>query len=261
MSFFSAITICVALHAVPPLSDDQRVQLTTAGDFSPRFDEAALYPLLQNASLWQLGDETGAMIPDYPDLLTNPGDHRGRLFLIEGLFAGVPEGESLKIGPLTRPGPWDDKLKWWGIVVDQDRDDVVIVYLLDPPAPPRAGAKVRLVARFYKPWNDFDRQQPPQPTSYLTFVGQSVTILAGSTDASGPNPATPLIGAVVVLAVGLFVMRRALKPKLRVPHGRQSNPNPTDQQPNEHTLDMQDPHLPLPDDPAQALNLLIDQHE
>lgn len=49
------LIVCIIaslLAALPPLSDDGRTQLDTATDFGPANDEAALYPLLENALLW-----------------------------------------------------------------------------------------------------------------------------------------------------------------------------------------------------------------
>ena len=206
MNAAAAITLFVAL-TVTPLDDAQRAQLSTAGDFDEQFDQGALYPLLHNAATWQPGDEAGAQVPDYASIMQRPADARGGLFLIEGQFAGVPDGQTVAYGPLARPGPWDGKLQWWGVVVEQwspgvdqpagddDNPQAVIAYLVNPPTaaddPPRAGDRVRLVARFYKVWRDVD--QNDQTRDYLTFVGHFATLPGGSGSTAPVDRRTPVV--------------------------------------------------------------------
>ncbi len=244
------------VQGVPPLTPDQQAQVDTATDFVREFDEGALYPLLEDALRWPEGDEAGAMIPDYEAIMKSPGDYRGGLFLIEGLFAGTPRGGS-EVRRLTRPGPWDDQLVWWGIVVDAQRDEVVVVYLVDPPPPPAAGAKVRLVGRFFKVLEDFDRSRPPKPTNYLLFVGRSASVLGGQEIGGRSTPGiTPLLGMVVVLGLGWYVVRRMLRPK---PGANQARRALRGEDHDEADLD--DPVIDdLPKDPAEALDALSQQH-
>ena len=190
--------LIVAVQATVPLTQPQRVQLDSATDFSSRFDEAALYPLLQNALAWEAGNEAGAVVPDYAAILKAPADHRGTLFLIEGLFAGTPRGGTLSVTPLSRGGAWDDRLQQWVVVVDPVKDDVAVVYLVDPPPAPSAGAEVRLVARFYKVLADQDRHG--RPTDYLTFVGKSAAVQTSGTGRDTSWGVWPLLGAMLLLA-------------------------------------------------------------
>lgn len=162
-----------AFAAVPPLTDAQRQQLQTTQDYTPSWDEGALYPLLENVWQWERQDEAGAMIPDWESIKASPAEHRGRLFVIEGQLAGPPEKVPFK---LARPGPWDDKLQRWGILYRINPDEVAVIYLLDPPAPgstPRAASHVRILSRFYKMWRFKDRQG--KPTDYPVFIARTVT--------------------------------------------------------------------------------------
>jgi len=204
MAALILVVLGAAVSSLTPLTDAQRAQLDTAEDFTQRFDTAALYPLLHNAAQWTPGDEAGAAVPDYGQIQADPKRHRGEAFLIEGLFAGVPEGETLRIRSLSRPGPWDGKLEQWVVVVDPDSeaDEVAVVYLTDPPPHPREGTRVRMPARFYKVLDDFDRSPTPRPTQYLTFVGRGAEVLGSSLHILGGGgavvrgAATPVLDAL-----------------------------------------------------------------
>ncbi len=266
MNAAAVITLFVAL-TVTPLDDAQRAQLSTAGDFDEQFDQGALYPLLHNAATWQPGDEAGAQVPDYASIMQRPADARGGLFLIEGQFAGVPDGQTVAYGPLARPGPWDGKLQWWGVVVEQwspgvdqpagddDNPQAVIAYLVNPPTaaddPPRAGDRVRLVARFYKVWRDVD--QNDQTRDYLTFVGHFATVPGGSgstapvDQSSSILPGMPaLLGVIILLAVGWVALRMAARKAPRHAPPQRDHRDPV--------TDERDP--PLPSDAAEALDAM-----
>src|SRR5690606_20986373 len=124
--------LLVLTLALPPLSEVQRAQLDTAADHSPLLDEAAWYPLIDNALAWQAGDVAGAAAPDYAALLATPQAARGALFLIEGQLARA------RRTPIARPGPWGDALTEWAIVIDANEPDdpaddrVAIAHLVDP---------------------------------------------------------------------------------------------------------------------------------
>lgn len=256
MNAMLTVMLLAAVQAVEPLTPAQQTQLDTATDHSRQFDEGALYPLLHNALKWDKGDEAGATIPDYAQIMKAPPRHRGRLFLIEGLFAGVPRGGTLKVQRLTRPGPWDDKLEQWVIVVDPAKDEVAVVYLVDPPPPPSAATKVRLVGRFYKVLQDFDRSKPPKPTDYLLFVGNSATVLEATGNKGWTLGATPLLGVLVITAGAWFFLRRMLHAKsltsrrLKQPQNQTTEPKPDGEAAPE-----------LPKDPADALRILEHQEQ
>ncbi len=250
MCVFLTAMLCAATQAVVPLNQQQQTQVDSATDFSGRFDEGALYPLLHNALGWQDRDETGAVVPDYPSLFEQPALHRGQLFLIEGLFAGVPRDGSLAVAGLTRAGPWDDKLQQWVVVVDQQRDEVAVVYLVDPPPAPPAGTDIRLVARFYKVLSDTDRQG--RPTDYLTFVGKNV-VLGQITGRGGSAMGfAPLVGALLLLAGGWYVLRRTVYARpLRRPIGAGRKAQGDQAAPGDEGAG-----VPLPKNPADALSAL-----
>lgn len=239
------------LQAVIPLTEMQRAQIDSATDFTARFDEGALYPLLKNALQWQGTDEAGAIIPDYAAICQSPQEHRGKLFLIEGLFAG----RSLPV-KLSRAGPWDDQLQQWVVVVDSEKDEVAVVYLVSPPPVPRAGVPVRMAARFYKVWADKDRHG--QPTNYLTFVGRQA-VVKGSRGATGPGwGGQPLIGALVLLAGGWYFLRRTMRAKLS-PHQQRRRELKRSSQID---IDETDTAVTaLSQDPAEALGMLEQLHK
>ncbi len=247
--FAGVLGLCV--QAVQPLTDAQRTQIDTASDFDARFDDGALYPLLQNALLWQPGDESGAAVPDYQAILKEPATHRGQLFLIEGLFAG----RARDIDGLTRPGPWDGKLTEWVVVVNPAKDDVVVVYLVDPPPTPPTSAKVRLPGRFYKVLADKDLNG--KPTDYLLFVGRTAATQAGANPPSATtNGMTAAFLVVALLGGGWYVLRRSLqaKPLRSKAHTQRLLQSHSDAPDDDEAID-------LPEDPAQALDLLERHHQ
>ena len=212
-AFVLTLLLCqAAWAAVPDLTEAQRIQLGTATDRVDYFDEAALYPLLTNAVEWDPNaSEAGAMVPDYEAMRTDPDKYRGQLFLIEGLFGGVPKDETSLVGPLQRPGAWDGKLQRWGIETDPQTEHVVAVLLVGAPPPPRAGMPVRLTARFYKVWQIENRNG--QPTDYLLFVGKTAHWRARAGGASGEGYGSTVLVGVLVAAAGafLFLLRRSFR--------------------------------------------------
>ena len=253
------ILVCPA-WAVVPLTEAQRAQLSTATDFGPRFDEAALYPLLANAAQWTPGDEAGATIPDYAAILQTPADHRGELFLIEGDFAGRAQ----LIGPLTRSGPWDGKLQEWVLLTDRKADEVAVVYLIDPPTPvdqpPATGAKVRLPARFYKVLHD--RDQDGNPTDYLIFVGRGADVITSGSGGSTSAGSKILLLVVILMALCWFTLRK-VKRQTWPSSRRTAQSSMARQAPGDGNNGDQEPSGPdesLPEDPAKALDVLHDRH-
>lgn len=261
---------CVA--TAPPLTPAQQAQLATAIDHSPAFDEAGLYPLLTNVTTWsdvEAHDDGPA--PDYAALLTEPDAHRGALFVIEGILAATPR----PFGTLTRRGLWDDALRQWPVMVDatglpgSDRaeqdgvpDPVVLVYLLDNPAPtalPPPGSRVRATARFYKVWSSTDLDG--RPRDYLTFVGRRA-----QWDAAEPASAagawatmfTPLLGTVLVLLAGYVLVRRLSGRRRQEVQPNAHIRNGANQDDGEYDSAMP-PLSALPRDPAEAMARLAGQ--
>ncbi len=246
--------ILTIVVAVPPLTDAQRTRLDTAVDDSARLDEAALYPLIENALSWSDHDEAGATVPDYEALLTDPAFSRGEVCLIEGKFAGRARRYDL-----VRHGPWGDALTEWVLVVHDEPEQVAVVYFVDPNdelIPPRTGAHVRVPARFYKVWAD--RDQDGQPTRYLTFVARS----ASQTPEDAPLSVflfLPMVGGLLALAVVYLYVRRLSRPRIHDPsHGRHPAGSADDVMLS--GADAEQARDPLPDDPAEALRRLAEQH-
>lgn len=247
MTFVCLLSLFFA--APPPLTDAQRAQLDSATDFGPANDEAALYPLLENALLWTPGDESGAAVPDYAALLADPAAYRGDLFLLEGDFAGRPRRL-----PLARPGDWGDEVTEWVLRVREDPDEVAVVYFVDPggqlQAPPR-GTPVRTAARFYKVWSDRDLAN--QPTPFLLFVARDPTVAAAAPASQGLGLGAWAV-VLVALAAAFYIMRRyvvSLRQPKPLATRRQAEPSSDTSQ-----ADEQDSPESLPDDPADALDAL-----
>ena len=252
---------------VPALTESQAAQLATARDYSPRWDEAALYPLLTNVVQWSAGDEAGATVPDYAKLHTAPAEFRGQLFLIEGQLGAAP---SLVKRQLSRPGAWDTNLQQWDVLVERDPDEAVVLVLADPlppeQLPRRGGQTVRAAARFYKVWSYVDRNN--QPTDYLMFVGRSVRLTP--TGAGGVSPGTSggvsggggtsgggwTFGVVLLVLVAAWYAFWRLRRLTQKPRPRPSISQPLSHHLSDEDIDQDPSDQPLPDDPAEALREL-----
>jgi hypothetical protein len=248
------------LLSVPDLTPAQREQLQSATDGSSLVDEAAFYPLLQNALTWRPGDEAGARIPDYEALLRDPASLRGELFLLEGQMAGPAR----PLGALARPihldqpqPPTHADVQQWGLLVRSNPDLVAVVYLVDPPPlkqSPGAGRKVRLVGRFFKVWQS--RDQAGQATLYPVFVGRTVSGVSGSSGGSAVQPM--LLTTLVLAGLLVFTFRRALKlnmkPKPLATRRHEREVAKARRPPEEQLNDLPGP--PLPHDPVEALGEL-----
>jgi len=235
------------LLAVPDLTEPQLQQLAMARDGAVTWDEPALYPLLTNVLSWTDDDRTGALTADYDALHRNPAEYRGRLLLIEGQLGGPPQQVKQR---LARPGPWENNLQQWSILISRNPDEVAIVLLADPmpldQLPKRGGPRVEIMARFFKLWQFVDRQG--QPTNYLVFVGKHVNVQSGGTSQLS-QPTTGAGGrwiamAVFVMGLGWMLLRRAVRPKPKTKRHRRIAPSAPPDTPSEVTP---------PQDPADAL--------
>jgi HAMP domain-containing protein len=248
-----AALLMLILATMPPLTDAQRQQLATARDHAADWDEPALYPLLGNVAEWSADQSVDAMAPDYDVLHRVPEGHRGEVFLIDGLLGGPPQ---IVKRALSRPGPWDDNLQQWSVLVRRDPDEVAVVLLIDPMPPgrmpTRGGAHVRIAARFFKVWQFVDRDG--QPTPYLMFVGRTVEVDAGATSTpaggSASNRMLPAMLVFVAALAGWFMMRRVTRATSRL---RRSAPR--------RQRDDVTPADGLPDDPADALRAMEQRHD
>lgn len=274
----SVAVACMAgpwLRAATPLTDAQLRQLQTATDRSPAFDEAALYPLLDNASTWDPANKAGAMWPDFRALFDDPSAHRGGLFLLRGSLVEDPRPVLGLSRPLPRERERDLTLELWGLKIDGGGDVAVLVWVLDPPANVRRGAGVELVARFYKIWTT-SAADDGAATAFLAFVGRGAASVSdgssGSAGAGGPASLVPvnappmryLLVLAGLLAVGvIFILRRGMKLSLEprpLPSRRGRDPEDADDRrrsrpPGDDTADLDD-GPPLPENPADALEEL-----
>ncbi|XAM00654.1 hypothetical protein OT109_04525 [Phycisphaeraceae bacterium D3-23] len=271
--FMVALFACVSQAlAAPELTDAQREVLAdnaTDGDLG--LDQGpALYVLLENAADWDAGDfagERGAATPASPDyeyLAQHPGQVRGDVFLIEGLFVEqvrYPTQARDSRDHLTRTR-WGDQLTGWGIKVGEGDDDVVMVYFVDPDGavvPPENGQRVRVAARFYKVWAVPNREG--KALEFLAFVGGGREVVGGGggSAAGGSIRNKMIIIAVVLVAGGYYGMRVFLSRKANA--GRAHSQAMIEQrrrerghEPDEEDGEDIDPDLP--EDPADALAYL-----
>jgi hypothetical protein len=243
--------------AAPDLAPEQRQQLETATDGSKLLDEAALYPLLQNAIWWTAGDEEGATKPDLAALLKDPAGGRGRLFILEGRLARLP----LLVPKLARQGPWDGKLQQYALLVSTKPDTTVLVYLVDAPPvakSPRIGETVRVVGRFYKVWKSPNLEG--QDALYLTFVGKSGRVIAPSSAPGGLGAAGGLLNDWRVAALGLALLLMAVYAVFRRTIQKLQHQSALRAQQREEAREEEkepaDTGPPLPEDPAEALKEL-----
>ncbi len=259
-ALLTVLVLAVPAMAIEPLPDDLKIQVRTARDLTEKLDEPAIGPLLTDSVTWKPGDNSGAMIPDYATLMANPGKYRGELFLVEGLFAGVPKREQLTAPKVGTVGPWDGKAELWTVVVDEAKDFVVIVLLTDPPKSlPKGGAKVRMPARLYKVWSYKDLNKKPQAA--LVFVGQTLEVMEAAPTIKKSNSTVVVLSILVFLAfcAALYFVKRMRQ--------RFSGQNETDYRERLHQRVSEDESPvasqtergkdePLPKDPVEALKEL-----
>lgn len=253
----------VLAAGIPSLTETQRTMLDTANDGSFATDEAALYPLLDNAMQWDAGTEAGAAIPDYTAISDDPASHRGELFLIEGQFNGMPSDRGSLAVNFARPGPWDSTAQEWYVVTDATTQQAVVVYLVKPgtPAdkPPARGTKLRIPARFYKVYKaqtlEADLKGKLEPESFLVFVGHSPSMVEAGVSDGASGYLVPVLLLVMLALAGYYTIKRkkvsvAAQPLATRVRREQRNEHDDE---DDATLD-EGP--PLPKDPIAALDEL-----
>ena len=123
-----AFVLTTLLLTVPDLTHIQREKVEATSSVKESFEEPGFYALLENTAWWKAGDEAGAMIPDYKAIHEDQIAHRGKLYLIEGIFPGTPEKklpgmdkpeQTLRVPPTVKDGPWNETLEQWPIIVDR----------------------------------------------------------------------------------------------------------------------------------------------
>jgi hypothetical protein len=261
-----AVLMLVPLLAagVPPLTDTQRTLLETANDGSFNTDEAALYPLLQNATTWQPGSEAGAAIPDYAAIMADPAAHRGELFLIEGVFNGKPRSQASLLKRVARPGAWDDTLQEWYVITDRQTEQVAVVYLVNPGTsptdPPPAGTKVRIPARFFKVYKantlESANSKTPTATPFLVFVGHSPSNIEAGSATSEWTYLVPALLLVMLALAGYYTLKRKKVSVAAQPLATRVRR----QQREEHEEEEVEEGPPLPKEPTEALDELSRRH-
>lgn len=210
------LILTAMLAAAPPLTAPQQQQLSTAHDAKADTDEAALYPLLENALTWPDHVEAGATIPDYDAITKDPAAYRGQLFFIQGKLR-----RAKPIGKLKLPGPWEGKLSEWAIEYGSEAEQMLIVNLVNPPQAPRDGSEIKLAARFYRLWPTTNKFGNPK--TFLVFVGKDAQILGVKPSIGGSAAIKSLVLVLVLIVFGLFwIIRRT--PKMSF------NPKPTHRQ-------------------------------
>ena len=267
LAILLSVWLTTTAMGAPALTEGQQARLEDVTDRSLAWEEAGLYALLENVAGWERGDERGARVPDYEQLLADPAAARGETFLIEGRFAGHSEelGFAPQV-PLSRPGPWGEALTQWGVVIDDQTKQAVVVYLVDPEnqlPQPRRGQQVRVPARFYKVLRG--QALDDQPMDFLTFVGRGPTVVeqaqAGQEDEGMGSAVLAVLLLAAAGALGLLIWR------LNRGQGLSLNPRPlpTQQRRREEAeavrlLNQQPGEDRLPQDPADALDALASRH-
>ncbi len=255
------LILVLAQTGVAPMSDAQQQQLATARDHTLMFDEAALYPLLQNVQVWEntTGLVPGATVPDFAGIANDPAASRGQLFIIEGLFQ-----RARPIEQLARP---IEGVTEYAIKVGSDHDPAVIVLLTDAPErPPLFGARIRTSARFFKMWDDIGLDN--QRTSYPVFVGHNIEIISGT---SAPNDTSRngLFLLVLIAAGSYWILRRRIAAIKNGPRPLPSRVHrklhhdvdgEIDAENDGEDDDAQSASHPLPADPADAMAELNRRH-
>jgi hypothetical protein len=246
--------------AIEPLADDLMVQVKTARDLTEKLDEAAIGPLLSDAMTWKPADYSNARIPDYATLMANPGKWRGEVFVVEGLFAGVPRRKDLLAPKVGIAGPWDGKAELWTIVVDEARDMVVLVLLTNPPKDlPKGGTRVKLPARLYKVWSYKDLNNKAEAA--LVFVGNSLEVIEAAPSVKKSDSTVVVLTLVVFVGFcfALWFVRR-LRKRISGQHAETDFRDRLRQRVGEDTpVSPVEPGAkdePLPKDPVEALKEL-----
>jgi hypothetical protein len=156
---------------------------------------------------------------------------------------------------MARPGPWEGRIRQWVVKTGESMDDVVVVYLVDPPEADVLD-RVRMPARFFKIWREPTTQG--EPMDWLVFVGHGATVQPRQVSLTTPGAvslAGPMFLVIVLLVAGYWVYRRKLSDQTAerltpVQKWRQERQqrglDPVDEVEAEAEVD-------LPEDPVEAL--------
>ena len=280
----------VAMADVTPLSEAQQTQVDAAVDGGV-LDEGALYPLLQNASAWGELPAT----PDYGKLAADPGAFRGELFTVQGEFA-----REQKLPDISRPGKWGDTLAMWTIRVQEGMvingvktpdSYVQVIFAADGtsmPAPPKRGAPVTVVARFYKLWRT--TTSTGRVESFPAFVSAPSQVRAidghtrtgsvsgdggdfwssssgNSSGGGGLKDSTVVLVIVIAAAITFYGVRRLVGKRVRPGRQQQERRDAREmleEQRRRRSIDEaaedDEDAADLPKDPAAAMEELLRRH-
>ncbi|MHC4947022.1 MAG: hypothetical protein ACYTG1_01995 [Planctomycetota bacterium] len=222
--------ILLVLAAVPALTAEQQARLATARDGRDHREEA-FAALLENVEGWtgDPGDAPVRLRPD-PDRMTgDPARYRGDLCRLAGVLQ-----------QRTRLDPPFEHVHEWFIRDDEGRP--ILVYVLEPGDAPTfaPGARVRLLARFYKRAEEEARDG--RRHVYAAFVGAAPTRAAPAGELRGlvyvAVPVVIMFAVFLLLLLGGWRRRSAGRARSVPPEAPVDDPRP------------------LPDDPAAALTEL-----
>ena len=235
----AGLLVSLLLLAIPPLTEDQRIRLSTAYDGRDHPEEA-FAALLENAAALSegVGYAPVRLAADIDAMIADPDAYRGDLCRIVGT-----------IQQRTRlDGPWAGIREWF---VRNDSGRPVIVYVTEfvpeDESRFRDGRRVLIYARYYKRIDAVARDG--QLRSYAAFVGAHPSPASGAS--SGTSSFSMVLALAVLVLVGLVVVlvlvfvaarrQRSRRPVRRALPGTEAEATAVDD------------GGALPDDPAEAL--------
>ncbi len=224
------VILILALAAIPPLSDDQRVRLGDTAD-GRGYQEAAFDALVENVRLWSpgAGDAPVRLHPNLEAMLADPDSFRGQVCRITG---AIQQQTQL-------PAPHDDVVEWF---VRDDDDRPILIYVLGPQESFRDGQEIAVLARFYKYVDE--KARDGEVHRYPAFVGAFPTRLAtGEVTAWWP---VWIVAVPVALMLIVFLVLFVYATRRRPSGSRRRLVSTGTALPEEGIK-------PLPEDPAEAL--------
>ncbi len=187
------VILGIALAAIEPLTNDQRVRLATAFDGRDH-QEAAFVALVENVRLWTPGvdDAPIRLRPNLTAMLGDPEAYRGSLCQIAG-----------RVQQQTPLSALYEGVTEWFIRDESGRP--ILVYVVGHEGDPTIGDGQAVVihARFYKRVDDIARDGVSR--SYPAFVG-ALPSRPVATDAALGGLLVVVIPVVVLLVIFLLLM-------------------------------------------------------
>jgi len=262
--------------SLPPLTASEKRGLSDVVDFTEEISEGPFYQLMNNAMRSKDQPVPASPLITHPDpIIGAPADYRGMPLRAEGVLV------RRQAFPTSRGGNWKAIEQWIVEISPTTRDkagESVVVYLPDPPAEFKVGDKVSIVGRFYKIWRTYlAKGDLNEPYNFVVLAGHRVQSLEALSYATAPqghegtagglsgNVVRAAAGALVILGIGFYVVRRRIKKldangatgsSLRAILQKRKEERET--QSHTHTNgdgeeEEEDQGPPLPADPAEAL--------